>query len=225
VCDLAAAVGQSESGVSHALRLLRAHRVVQVRRSGRMAYYRLADGHVRLLLDTERPSPPASSNKQATTLSSSTTTGPERPTPVFRYAHEPRLPLSDAVGAGRRSRRNPASEAKTGHGRSTALRRSPMTSSPSSGPSTVDPDDAPSSCSTSNPAPSSSTWRAAPASASPSSRQQPGRADESSASTPAHPCSPAPAAGHNERAGTMSYSSKPTASTPPTRYVQPTLIS
>lgn len=51
MCDLAAAVGQSESGVSHALRLLRAHRVVQVRRSGCMAYYRLADGHVRLLLD------------------------------------------------------------------------------------------------------------------------------------------------------------------------------
>lgn len=51
VCDLAAATGQSESGVSHALRLLRAHRVVKVRRSGRMAYYRPADSHVRMLLD------------------------------------------------------------------------------------------------------------------------------------------------------------------------------
>jgi ArsR family transcriptional regulator, lead/cadmium/zinc/bismuth-responsive transcriptional repressor len=51
VCDLAAAADQSESGVSHALRLLRAHRVVKVRRSGRMAYYRLADSHVRMLLD------------------------------------------------------------------------------------------------------------------------------------------------------------------------------
>ncbi len=51
VHDLAAVTGQSESGVSHALRLLRAHRVVVVRRSGRMAFYRLADGHVRLLLD------------------------------------------------------------------------------------------------------------------------------------------------------------------------------
>ncbi|MHB1087596.1 MAG: ArsR/SmtB family transcription factor [Acidimicrobiales bacterium] len=51
VCDLAAATGQNESSVSHALRLLRAHRVVQVRRSGRMSYYRLADSHVRLLLD------------------------------------------------------------------------------------------------------------------------------------------------------------------------------
>ncbi len=51
VCDLAASVGQSESSVSHALRLLRAHRVVQVRRAGRMAYYKLADSHVRMLLD------------------------------------------------------------------------------------------------------------------------------------------------------------------------------
>ncbi len=51
VCDIAASCGQSESAVSHALRLLRAHRVVQVRRAGRMAYYKLADGHVRLLLD------------------------------------------------------------------------------------------------------------------------------------------------------------------------------
>lgn len=51
VHDLAAVTGQSESGVSHALRLLRAHRVVAVRRTGRQAFYRLADGHVRLLLD------------------------------------------------------------------------------------------------------------------------------------------------------------------------------
>jgi DNA-binding transcriptional ArsR family regulator len=51
VHDLAAVTGQSESGVSHALRLLRAHRVVVVRRSGRSAFYRLADGHVGLLLD------------------------------------------------------------------------------------------------------------------------------------------------------------------------------
>jgi DNA-binding transcriptional ArsR family regulator len=51
VCDLAATTGLSESAVSHALRLLRAHRVVQVRRAGRMSYYRLADSHVRMLLD------------------------------------------------------------------------------------------------------------------------------------------------------------------------------
>ncbi len=51
VCDLAATTTMSESAVSHALRLLRAHRVVTVSRRGRMAYYRLADGHVRMLLD------------------------------------------------------------------------------------------------------------------------------------------------------------------------------
>ncbi|MBA3652597.1 MAG: helix-turn-helix transcriptional regulator [Actinobacteria bacterium] len=51
VCDLAASAGMGESATSHALRLLRAHRVVKVRRAGRMAYYSLCDGHVRLLLD------------------------------------------------------------------------------------------------------------------------------------------------------------------------------
>ena len=51
VRDLAAATGMGESAVSHALRLLRAHRVVKVRRSGRRAFYSLCDGHVRLLLD------------------------------------------------------------------------------------------------------------------------------------------------------------------------------
>lgn len=51
VCDLAVTTGLSESGVSHALRLLRASRVVEVRRSGRMAYYSLADSHVSMLLE------------------------------------------------------------------------------------------------------------------------------------------------------------------------------
>lgn len=51
VGELAAVAGMQESAASHALRLLRAHRVVTVRRSGRMAYYRLADSHVRMLLD------------------------------------------------------------------------------------------------------------------------------------------------------------------------------
>jgi DNA-binding transcriptional ArsR family regulator len=51
VCDIAAACGHSESAVSHSLRLLRAHRVVRVRRAGRRAYYRLDDAHVRMLLD------------------------------------------------------------------------------------------------------------------------------------------------------------------------------
>jgi DNA-binding transcriptional ArsR family regulator len=51
VCDLAAAVGLSESATSHALRILRAHRVVRARRSGRMVFYGLADSHVRRLLE------------------------------------------------------------------------------------------------------------------------------------------------------------------------------
>jgi DNA-binding transcriptional ArsR family regulator len=51
VCDLAAACGQGESSVSHALRLLRTAHVVRVRRVGRMAFYRLADEHVRTLLN------------------------------------------------------------------------------------------------------------------------------------------------------------------------------
>lgn len=51
VRDLAALVGSSESSVSHALRLLRAHRVVEVRRTGREAHYALSDSHVRALLE------------------------------------------------------------------------------------------------------------------------------------------------------------------------------
>lgn len=51
VCDLAATTAMSESAASHALRLLRAHRVVSVSRRGRMAYYSLDDAHVRMLLD------------------------------------------------------------------------------------------------------------------------------------------------------------------------------
>ena len=52
VCDLAAAAGMSESAASHAVRWLRAHRIVSApRRQGRMMYYRLDDAHVRMLLD------------------------------------------------------------------------------------------------------------------------------------------------------------------------------
>jgi ArsR family transcriptional regulator, lead/cadmium/zinc/bismuth-responsive transcriptional repressor len=52
VCDLAAAAGMTESAASHAVRWLRAHRIVSSpRREGRMMYYRLDDAHVRVLLD------------------------------------------------------------------------------------------------------------------------------------------------------------------------------
>ncbi|GGL99469.1 ArsR/SmtB family transcription factor [Deinococcus aerophilus] len=52
VCDLAAVVGLSESAVSHQLRLLRAGRVVTFRKQGRVAYYRLLDHHVTVLIES-----------------------------------------------------------------------------------------------------------------------------------------------------------------------------
>lgn len=55
VCDLSALVHLSESAVSHQLRLLRAARLVRVRRAGRLAYYSLDDHHVvGLLYDTRK---------------------------------------------------------------------------------------------------------------------------------------------------------------------------
>lgn len=52
VCDLAAAVGISESAVSHQLRLLRSGRVVTYRKAGRVAYYRLLDHHVTVMVQS-----------------------------------------------------------------------------------------------------------------------------------------------------------------------------
>ena len=54
VCDLAAATGTAETTVSQSLRMLRASGVVTGRRQGRLVFYRLADAHVRLLLDLAR---------------------------------------------------------------------------------------------------------------------------------------------------------------------------
>lgn len=55
VCDLASLVGLSESAISHQLRLLRAARLVRVRRAGRLAFYALDDHHVvGLLHDTRK---------------------------------------------------------------------------------------------------------------------------------------------------------------------------
>ena len=51
VGQLSARCRLSESATSHALRLLRSHGVVRARRSGRLAFYSLADEHVRDLLD------------------------------------------------------------------------------------------------------------------------------------------------------------------------------
>ncbi|WP_283133994.1 ArsR/SmtB family transcription factor [Rhizohabitans arisaemae] len=54
VCDLVAMVEVTDTAVSHALRLLRTAKIVASRRSGRMIYYRLADSHVRMLLELSR---------------------------------------------------------------------------------------------------------------------------------------------------------------------------
>ncbi len=50
VCDLAVLVGRSRPAVSHQLRVLRDLRLVQYRRQGKMAFYRLVDDHVRSLV-------------------------------------------------------------------------------------------------------------------------------------------------------------------------------
>jgi DNA-binding transcriptional ArsR family regulator len=50
VCDLAPAIGSSQSATSHQLRLLRNSRIVSRRKARRIAYYRLADEHVRGVL-------------------------------------------------------------------------------------------------------------------------------------------------------------------------------
>ncbi len=46
VCDLAAALGMSQSAVSHQLRTLRDLRLVRRRREGRQIFYALKDDHV-----------------------------------------------------------------------------------------------------------------------------------------------------------------------------------
>lgn len=51
VGNLAAIVGASESATSHQLRQLRLARLVESRKQGREVFYRVADSHVRLLLD------------------------------------------------------------------------------------------------------------------------------------------------------------------------------
>ena len=46
VCDLAEALGLTQSAVSHQLRLLRSMRLVRSRRDGRHIYYVLDDEHI-----------------------------------------------------------------------------------------------------------------------------------------------------------------------------------
>jgi DNA-binding transcriptional ArsR family regulator len=51
VGDLAGRLGASESATSHQLRQLRTSGLVRSRRDGREVHYRIADLHIRLLLD------------------------------------------------------------------------------------------------------------------------------------------------------------------------------
>lgn len=57
VSDLAAAVGMTDTAVSQALRLLRAHGLVDAHRDGRLVRYRLADSTVHDLIHRVRPHP------------------------------------------------------------------------------------------------------------------------------------------------------------------------
>ncbi len=54
VCDLAVICQQSESAVSHQLRILRTLKVVKNRRDGKIIYYSLDDDHVRALIQMSR---------------------------------------------------------------------------------------------------------------------------------------------------------------------------
>lgn len=51
VSDLAVTTGVNRSTISHQLRVLRAHRLVERRRDGKVVYYMIADAHIELLLD------------------------------------------------------------------------------------------------------------------------------------------------------------------------------
>lgn len=51
VCDMADALGMSQSAVSHQLAALRSNRLIKFRRDGKQIYYSLADAHIRLLFD------------------------------------------------------------------------------------------------------------------------------------------------------------------------------
>jgi ArsR family transcriptional regulator len=47
VCDLSCLLGMNQSAVSHQLKVLKMSRLVRNRKDGKVAYYMLADEHVR----------------------------------------------------------------------------------------------------------------------------------------------------------------------------------
>jgi len=50
VCDIAAVCGQTDSAVSHQLRLLRTLKIVKNRREGKSVFYTIDDSHVSALI-------------------------------------------------------------------------------------------------------------------------------------------------------------------------------
>ena len=50
VCDIAQLLGATQTAVSHQLRVLKANKLVKFRREGKIAFYSLADGHVRSII-------------------------------------------------------------------------------------------------------------------------------------------------------------------------------
>ncbi len=51
VCDIAVICSQTESAISHQLRILRALKIVKNRRQGKIIYYSLDDDHVTSLIN------------------------------------------------------------------------------------------------------------------------------------------------------------------------------
>lgn len=51
VCDIAEALGMTQSAISHQLRALKNARLVKSRREGRSIMYALADGHVQTIIN------------------------------------------------------------------------------------------------------------------------------------------------------------------------------
>lgn len=54
VCDMADALGMTQSAISHQLKILKQNKLVKSRREGKSIFYSLADEHVRLIIDQGR---------------------------------------------------------------------------------------------------------------------------------------------------------------------------
>ena len=51
VCDLASLLQMNKSAISHQLRILRDHQLVNIRKEGKFVYYQLSDDHVKDILE------------------------------------------------------------------------------------------------------------------------------------------------------------------------------